>query len=102
MFGNIKDMMGKLQEAQAQAKEMKERLEQMELKEVSRGIEVVVNGNRKLRDLKIDPKLLEDAEELEDQLLHTLNRALARAEEMHEGEMKSMAKGMMPGMDLFK
>ncbi len=102
MFGNIKDMMGKLQEAQAQAKEMKDRLEQVEIKESQSGIEVVVNGNRKVRDLKIDESLLQDKEELEDRLLLTLNKALDKAEGLHETEMKNMAKGMMPSMDLFK
>lgn len=102
MFGNIKDMMGKLQEAQAQAKEMKERLEDVEVKEAHNGIEIVINGNRKVRDLKIDPSLLNDAEELEDRLLLTLNKALEKAESLHEAEMKKMASGMMPGLDMFK
>lgn len=102
MFGNLKDMMGKLQEAQAQAQDMKDRLEQIEIKERYQGIELILNGNRKIRDLKIDPKLLEDHEELEDKLLLALNQGLAKAEALHDEEMKNMAKGMMPGMDLFK
>lgn len=102
MFGNLKDMMGKLQEAQAQAQDMKDRLEQIEIKESYQGIELILNGNRKIRDLKIDPKLLEDNEELEDKLLLALNQGLAKAEALHDEEMKNMAKGMMPGMDLFK
>jgi len=102
MFGNIKDMMGKLQEAQAQAKDMKDRLEQIEIKESFQGIDIVVNGNRKLRDLKIDPVLAQDAEELEDKLLLALNKALEKAEALHDAEMKKMASGMMPGLDMFK
>ena len=102
MFGNIKDMMGKLQEAQTQAKDMKDRLEQIEIKESFQGIDIVVNGNRKLRDLKIDPVLAQDAEELEDKLLLALNKALERAEALHDAEMKKMASGMMPGLDMFK
>ncbi|QNR24846.1 YbaB/EbfC family nucleoid-associated protein [Croceimicrobium hydrocarbonivorans] len=101
MFGNIKDMMGKLQEAQAQAKDMKDRLEQIEIKESFQGIEIVINGNRKLRDLKIDPALAQDAEELEDKLLLALNKALEKAEALHDAEMKKMASGMMPGLDMF-
>tara|TARA_B100001115_G_C15845820_1_gene426062 strand:+ start:212 stop:520 length:309 start_codon:yes stop_codon:yes gene_type:complete len=102
MFGNIKDMMGKLQEAQTQAKDMKDRLEQIEIKESFQGIDIVVNGNRKLRDLKIDPVLAQDAEELEDKLLLALNKALEKAEALHDAEMKKMASGMMPGLDMFK
>ena len=102
MFGNLKDMMGKLQEAQAQAQDLKDRLEQIEIQERYQGIELILNGNRKIRDLKIDPKLLEDHEELEDKLLLALKQGLEKAEGLHDEEMKKMAKGMMPGMDLFK
>lgn len=102
MFGNIKDMMAKLQEAQGQAQEMKSRLEEVQIRESQQGISLIVNGNRKIVDLKIEPSLLSEAEELEDLLLSTLNKALDKAENLHDTEMKKMAKGMMPGMDLFK
>lgn len=102
MLGNLKDIMGKLQEAQSQAQEMKDRLELIEIKEHYQGIEVMVNGNRSIRDLKIDPLLLSNVEELEDKILLAINRAMSKAEGLHDQEMKKMAKGMMPGMDLFK
>jgi DNA-binding protein YbaB len=101
MFGNMKEMMGKLQDAKAQAQALKTQLEQVELKEEQQGISVIVNGNKKIRHLSIDASLLENAEELERSLLFTLNTALERAEDLHAHEMKKMAQGMVPGLDKF-
>lgn len=102
MFGNMKEMMGKLHEAQAQAKEMKERLEQIEVREESAGISIVLNANRVVKDVQVSPDLLADAEELNDRLVLALNKALEKANAVHEKEMQGLAKGMLPGMDLFK
>jgi len=49
--------------------------------------------------------LLTDAEEIEDYLILTLNKALKRAGEINEQEMAIAAKDGMPnipGMDMFK
>lgn len=102
MFGNMKEMMGKLHEAQAKAKEMKERLEQIEVREESAGISIVLNANRVVKDVQVSPDLLADAEELNDRLVLALNKALEKANAVHEKEMQGLAKGMLPGMDLFK
>lgn len=102
MFGNMKDMMGKLQEAQAQAQEMKERLENVQIKEGDDKLWVLLNANREIKDIHIDEALLQDAEELSDHLVLTLNKALDKATQIHEKEMQSVAKGMMPGLGMFK
>ncbi len=102
MFGNMKDMMGKLQEAQAQSKEMKKRLEQVQIKEGDAQLWVLVNANREIKDIHIEQDLMQDAEEVADRLVITLNKALNKAEQIHEKEMQSLAKGMMPGLDIFK
>lgn len=102
MFGNMKDMMGKLQEAQAQSKEMKKRLEQVQIKEGDAQLWVLVNANREIKDIHIEQDLMQDAEEVADRLVITLNKALNKAEQIHEKEMQSLAKGMMPGLDMFK
>lgn len=102
MFGNMKDMMGKLQEAQAQSKEMKKRLEQVQIKEGDAQLWVLVNANREIKDIHIEQDLMQDAEEVADRLVITLNKALNKAEQIHEKEMQSLAKGMMPGLEMFK
>ena len=103
MFG---DMMGKLQEAQQKIEETKKRLDTVLIDEEASGkVKITVTANREIRSIQVDDSLLEDAEELEDYLVLTLNKALKRANEINEQEMAAAAKSGMPnipGMDLFK
>ncbi len=100
MFG---DMMGKLQEAQKQAEETKQRLNTVFLSEESPNgkIKVTISANREIKDIHIDESLMGDAEELSDHLVITLNKAITKATEMNEREMQAAASGMLniPGMD---
>ena len=55
--------------------------------------------------ISIDDSLLNDAEELEDYLIITLNKAIEKASQISENEMAIAAKSGMPnipGMDMFK
>lgn len=95
--------MGKLQEAQQKAEETKKRLDTVYLSEEGADgkIKVTISGNREIKDIHIDDSLMEDAEELSDHLVLTLNKAIKKATEMNEREMQAAASGMMnmPGMD---
>ena len=102
MFGDLKDMMGKLHEAQQQAEEVKKKLNDLHLKEDDGEISIIITGNREIRDIEVSDALLQDKEELQDKLVLAMNRAIGRADKAHESEMQSVAKGMMPGTDLFK
>lgn len=102
MFGNIQDMMGKLQEAQKQSEEIKQRLDTVHLKEETGEITITITGNREIKDIEISDSLLEDKDELQDKLVIALNKAIEKAGATHEQEMQSMAKGMLPGLDMFK
>lgn len=95
-------MMGKMQEAQKQVQEIKNRLDTVHLKEGDDEIVVTITGNREIKDLEISAALLEDKEELQDKLVIALNRAIDKANRTHEKEMQGAAKGMLPGMDMFK
>ena len=73
--------------------------------ETSGKIKVTVTANREIKSIQLDDSLLEDAEELEDYLVLTLNKALKTANEIHEQEMAAAAKTNMPnipGLDMFK
>ena len=105
MFGKNFDMNGmmeKLQEMQNAVEESKKRLENIYVKgESSDGrIRFVMDGNRVVKDVKVDESLLtvENKEELEDLLAVAFNRALEDANHINENEMKSTAAGMIPGM----
>lgn len=107
MFGDLMGMMGKLKETQAKVEETKKRLDTVWLDEQSNDglLKVTLTGNREIKKISVDPLLLEDAEQLEDYLILTLNKAIAKATNINEAELAAVAKeGMpnIPGMDMFK
>ncbi len=107
MFGDMSGMMGKLKEAQKKVEETKIRLNSVLVDETSKdgNIKVTVTANREIRAISISDDLLKDKEELEDYLILTLNKAIAKATAINEQEMAAAAKSGMPnipGMDLFK
>ncbi|EAQ41225.1 MULTISPECIES: YbaB/EbfC family nucleoid-associated protein [unclassified Polaribacter] len=107
MFGDITGMMGKLKEAQQKVEETKKRLDTVLVDENSADnkIKVTLTANRTIKSISIDDSLLNDAEELEDYLIITLNKAIERASTINENEMAIAAKSGMPnipGMDMFK
>ncbi|MBO6606579.1 YbaB/EbfC family nucleoid-associated protein [Psychroserpens sp.] len=107
MFGDMMGMMGKLKEAQKKVEETKERLHSVLIDESSydNKLKVMITANRTIKSIDIDDSLLEDKEMLEDYLILTINKAIARATTVHETEVAAVAKeGMpnIPGMDMFK
>jgi len=100
-------MMGKLKETQQKVEETKQRLHTVFIDEKSSDnlLEISISANRELKSIKIDDKLLEDKEQLEDYLILILNKAIKKAGDIHEAEVAAVAKDGMPnipGMDLFK
>lgn len=107
MFGDISGMMGKLKEAQKKVEETKKRLDTVLVDETSNDnkIKITVTGNREIKSIIIADELLSDKEELEDYLILTLNKAIAKASKINENELAIAAKSGMPnipGMDMFK
>ena len=107
MFGDMDGMMGKLKEAQQKIEETKTRLNHVLIDEKSANgkIQVTITANREIKAIQIDESLLNDAEELEDYLIMTLNTVIKKASEINEQELAVAAKSGMPnipGMDMFK
>ncbi len=105
MFGDMMGLMGKLQEAKAE--ETKERLKTVLVDEKSSDglLTIIATASGRIKEITIDPTLLEDQEQLEDYLILTLNKALDKAQNIHDTEMTAVAKDGMPdipGMDMFK
>jgi nucleoid-associated protein EbfC len=101
MFGKFGDMMGKLQEMKQKADEIKLKLDTTLLTIEGAGgdIKIAITGNREIKSLSISPALQHgDKDELEEQLTVTLNKAIFKANELNENEMKQVASGMLPGM----
>lgn len=101
------DLMGKLQETQQKVEATKQRMDTVLIDEASTDnlLKVTLTASRKIKNIIIDNSLLEDKEQLEDYLVLVLNKALAKAESIYDGELAAVAKqGMpnIPGMDMFK
>ena len=90
-----------------QAQQMQERLQQQmaEMRvEASAGggmVTVVVNGNKQIQSLKIDPEVVskEDVDMLQDLILAAINDANRKAEDQLSKQMTGLMGGMkIPGM----
>ncbi|ARV13198.1 YbaB/EbfC family nucleoid-associated protein [Gilvibacter sp. SZ-19] len=100
MFGDIMGMMGKLKETQEKVAQTKERLNTVLIDEQnSEGtIKVTLTANREIKNISIAEELLSDKEQLEDYLVITLNKAIARATTVNETELAAVAKEGMPNI----
>ena len=99
-------MMGKLKDSQKKVEATKERLNSVMVDEKSSDglLHVTLTANREIKSISIDDELLNDKEQLEDYLIITLNKAIAKASNVHETEIAAVAKeGMpdIPGLDMF-
>lgn len=93
--------MGKLQEMKQKADEIKLKLDNtiIDVEGAGGDIKISITGNREIKSLSISPALQHgDKDELEEQLTVALNKALIKANELNENEMKKAASGMLPGM----
>lgn len=107
MFGDLSGMMDKLKQAQQEVEKTKTRLDSVLVDEIAADgkLKITLTANRTIKSISIDDSLLTDAEELEDFLIITLNKAIEKASKINETEMAVAAKrGMpnIPGMDMFK
>jgi DNA-binding YbaB/EbfC family protein len=101
MFGKFGDMMGKLQEMKQKTEEIKLKLDNTILNIEGAGgdIKISLTGNKEIKSISISPALQHgNKEEFEEQLVVTLNRALQKAQEVNDNEMKQVASGMLPGL----
>jgi len=106
MFGDMMGLMGKLKEAKAKAEATKERLKTILVDEQSSDglLKVTATANGRVKEIQVSEDLLQDKEQLEDYLILTINKALEKAQNIHDTEMAAVAKeGMpnIPGMDMF-
>ena len=106
MFGDMMGMMSKIKETQAKVEATKTRLNTVLIDESSSDnlLKVTLTANREIKNISIADALLDDKEQLEDYLIMTLNKAIAKATAVNEAELGAVAKeGMpnIPGMDMF-
>ncbi len=96
MFGNL---MGKLQDSQ---EDMKKRMDNILVDGIAGGgqVKVVCTGNKEIKQVWIDEDLVKsgDKDAIEELTVVAVNRALEKAGQIYEDEMKNMAKDLLPGM----
>ena len=94
---NIQQMM---KQAQQMQERLKKQMDDLRVEATSGGgmVTVVVNGNKQILSLKIDPEVVsrEDVEMLQDLILAAINDAQRKAEE----ELNKTMGGMMGGMKI--
>ncbi|NHE55884.1 YbaB/EbfC family nucleoid-associated protein [Cyclobacterium plantarum] len=103
---DIMSMMNKVKEAQAKIKETQAQLVHLKAEgEVGAGmVKVIVNGDRKVLDIEIDPSLIneKDKDMMKDLIVGATNKALENIDVKIKEKMSAATAGMMPnipGMD---
>jgi len=102
MFGNMGEMMKKVQKMQAQMEESQKKLESIDVEGASGGglIKITANGKGSIKKVKVDPTLLDpqEVEVLEDLLVAALLDTQAKVEEKAAEEMGKVTGGLkLPG-----
>lgn len=103
---NIGQMMKQAQQMQAKMAEMQEQLAAAEVTGVAGGglVQVTMNGKGELRNLTIEPSLVDpdDVEVLEDLIVAAANDAKAKVEAYVQQQMQEITGGMQlpPGLKL--
>ena len=97
-MGNMAGMMKKMQKLQGEMAKMQEQLKTRTM-EVSAGggaIKVVINGDKQILSLKIDPAAVdpEDIEMLEDLVAAAVNEAIKKVDDMTAQEMGKLTGGL--------
>jgi len=104
MKGNIAGLLQQAQKMQQEVQRAQEELAQLEVTGQSGGgmVEVRMNGKHAVRQVRIDPSLLDDAEMLEDLVAAAINDAVNRVEETMRERMSGITQGLNlpPGMKL--
>lgn len=104
MFGNMGDMMKKVQKMQAQMAETQKHLGTIEVEGGAGGglVKVTANGQGEVRRIKIDPSLLDpqEGEVLEDLIVAALTDTRTKVEEKASEEMAKVTGGIKlpPGL----
>ncbi len=102
---NFLDMFGKLKGMQDAMKKTKEQLDQLSIEGSAGGgmVKVIVNGNRKLLKIEIDPAIInkEDPEMMADLIAAAVNQAMDKADAVSKEEIGKVTKEFMPNIPGF-
>jgi DNA-binding YbaB/EbfC family protein len=104
---DLMNIMGKMKEAQARLKEMKENLAKITVTGEAGGgmVKATVNGQRQVVKIEIESTLLkpEDKDLVQDLSVAAVNNAMTKIDEIIKEELKKNTEGLLPnipGLDL--
>ena len=97
------DIQAMMQQAQAMQERLKKQMAETRCEATAGGgmVTVVVNGNKQLQSLKIDPEVVskDDVEMLQDLIVAAINDAHRKADETMSQQMSGMMGGLkIPGL----
>lgn len=100
MFGNIMEMMGKLESTQANFENLKQQLDSRTFIETSTDgtVSITLTELATIKDIQIASGLLADKEQLEDTLVITINKALDKVKANAMEKAKKTAKESLPAI----
>ncbi|NLM52193.1 MAG: YbaB/EbfC family nucleoid-associated protein [Firmicutes bacterium] len=98
MYGNMGNMMKKVQKMQKEMAKLQAELEEKTMEATSGGgvVRVEVNGKKELVNLEIDPAAVDpdDVEMLQDLIIAAINEAMRKVDEMMIKEMQKLTGGL--------
>lgn len=98
MYGNMGNMMKKVQKMQKQMAKLQEELQTRTLEVTSGGgmVRVEVSGKKEIVNLEIDPEAVDpdDLEMLQDMIIAAVNEGLRKIDEMMMEEMQKVTGGL--------
>jgi nucleoid-associated protein EbfC len=99
------DMFGKLGEVKKKMDEIRQRLDHITVQGEAgnEAVSVIVTANRKVKSIQINDAFMQTdkREELQELLEVAMNRALEKAEQVSEAEMKAAGRDFLPGFPGF-
>jgi DNA-binding YbaB/EbfC family protein len=101
IFGNMGEMMKMAKEMQGQLKKVKDELSREVFEGSAQGIVVKVSGDMEIKEIKIDPKVVDpnNVSNLEKQVQEATKKAFKAAKDAAAKKMKGVTGGLgLPGM----
>jgi hypothetical protein len=103
MLGNPRDMMRQMQQMQDRLAKIQQGLAEETVEGTAGGgaVSVTMNGQQKVRAVKIDPAVLDpdDVAMLQDLMLAAFNDAQAKAQQLAESRLSAVTGGLkIPGL----
>lgn len=95
MLGQFKD----LYKLRSQAKEIKKKLEKINIEAEQDGVTIIINGEQEVQEVRISDEAMSDKRKLEKTLVNCMNKGVKKAQQVGAEMMKDVMGGLnLPGL----